>query len=310
MQKFWKKFRNHVEKDAIHKAMVGDSNENVTGDYIYHSKNVIDSYNVQEVENVAYSDRTLNEKSMFQRDMYFCTGVHVGDLAYYSLNADFCHNIICCMNAEHLSDCAYCLDCYSCEHCFGCIGLQHKKYCILNKQYSQEDYEELKPKIIERMLKDKEWGEYFPLSMDPYYFNRTVAHDYYPLSKEEAVKRGYHWKDDLDEKQDVEKTIPAEKLPDSIDDIPDDVLNWAIVCEETKRPFLVVKQELAFYRKNKLPIPHFHPEERSKRRLALRNPRKLWQRKCMKCEKDIQTTYAPERSETVYCESCYLKKVY
>jgi len=31
------------------------------------------------------------------------------------------------------------------------------KYCILNKQYSKEEYEELVPKIIEHMQKTGEW---------------------------------------------------------------------------------------------------------------------------------------------------------
>lgn len=44
--------------------------------------------------------------------------------------------------------------------------------------------------------------------------------------------------------------------------------------------------------------------------MALRNPRKLWKRQCGKCGKEIQTTYSPERPETVYCEGCYLSVVY
>ncbi len=48
----------------------------------------------------------------------------------------------------------------------------------------------------------------------------------------------------------VEKTIPASKLPEDIIKIPDDVLNWAIECEVTKRPFRIIKQELEFYRKH------------------------------------------------------------
>jgi hypothetical protein len=32
-----------------------------------------------------------------------------------------------------------------------------KQYCILNKQYTKEEYEELVPKIIEHMKKTGEW---------------------------------------------------------------------------------------------------------------------------------------------------------
>jgi exodeoxyribonuclease-3 len=39
-------------------------------------------------------------------------------------------------------------------------------------------------------------------------------------------------------------------FPEDIIKIPDDVLNWAIECEVTKRPFRIIKQELEFYRKH------------------------------------------------------------
>ena len=160
------------------------------------------------------------------------------------------------------------------------------------------------------MQSTQEWGEFFPPTMSPFAYNETVAQENYPLTKEEVLAKGWKWRDPVDDLPKVEKEIPAEKLPDSIDDIPDDVLNWAIECKTTKRPFKIIGQELAFYRQMKLPVPHFHPDERHRKRMALRNPRKLHNRKCAKCKKDIQTTYSSERPETVYCEECYLKEVY
>jgi len=78
----------------------------------------------------------------------------------------------------------------------------------------------------------------------------------------------------------------------------------------TNKPFKVVKQELEFYRKMGIPVPHIHPNERYKRRVEKKSPTNLWDRNCEKCSKGIRTTYAPERPEKVYCESCYLKEVY
>ncbi|KKP59766.1 MAG: hypothetical protein UR55_C0020G0001, partial [Candidatus Nomurabacteria bacterium GW2011_GWF1_34_20] len=47
-------------------------------------------------------------------------------------------------------------------------------------------------------------------------------------------------------------------------------------------------------------------------RLSQRNPMKLWHRSCMKegCTNEFETSYAPERSEIVYCEKCYQQEVY
>lgn len=83
-----------------------------------------------------------------------------------------------------------------------------------------------------------------------------------------------------------------------------------VISEESSRPFKIIRQELDFYRFLNLPAPRLHPEERYRKRLQLRNPRKLWSRECAKCGKPIETSYVPERPEIVYCESCYLREVY
>jgi hypothetical protein len=145
--------------------------------------------------------------------------------------------------------------------------------------------------------------------MSPFGYNETVANEYYPLGKSEALSSKFNWSDYEAPFPHVEKIIPAEKLPDSIESIPDDILNWAIECEVSKKPFRIIKQELEFYRKHNLPIPRRHPDVRHADRMKMRNPRKLFERKCDKCKKDMITTYAPERPETVYCEECYNQKV-
>ncbi|MEI8092502.1 MAG: hypothetical protein WCG98_10530 [bacterium] len=104
--------------------------------------------------------------------------------------------------------------------------------------------------------------------------------------------------------------ILAKDLPIDIADIEDDVLNKAIICEMTGKPFKIIKQELGFYRRHKLPLPHKHPDVRYRERMAMRTPKKLWDRTCMKCGTAIKTTYAPERPERIYCEACYNKTIY
>ncbi|MBU0705595.1 hypothetical protein KJ657_05520 [Patescibacteria group bacterium] len=197
----------------------------------------------------------------------------------------------------------------NCTNCFGSAGLKHKKYCVLNKQYSKEEYEKLVPRIIEHMKKTGEWGEFFPPNISPFGYNETLAQDHFPLKKAEAFEQGYKWSDFEPELQAV-KTIPAERLPDDIKDVPDDILNWAIVGEVTEKPYKIVAQELKFYREQNLPIPHRHPDQRHWDRIKIKNPYMIWNRNCAKCQKDIETSYSPDRPEVVYCEQCYLKEVY
>ena len=98
----------------------------------------------------------------------------------------------------------------------------------------------------------------------------------------------FNWSDYEAPFPQVDKIIPASKLPENIEDIPDDILNWAIECEVTKKPFRIIRQELEFYRKHHLPIPRRHPDQRHLDRMAQRNPRKLYERlcDCEKCEEN------------------------
>ena len=63
-------------------------------------------------------------------------------------NMMFSHD--CWNGCENL---IYCTECKKTKDCFACSGLVEKQYCILNKQYTREEYESLVPKIIEHMNK-------------------------------------------------------------------------------------------------------------------------------------------------------------
>ena len=146
--------------------------------------------------------------------------------------------------------------------------------------------------------------------MSPFGYNETKANDLYPLSKQEVLRRGWSWCDYEPPLPPEVKSIPAHRLPDTIKDVPDDILNWAILCEVHNKPFKIVPQELKFYRTKGLPIPHRSPAQRHKDRVALLNPRQIHDRACASCKKPIRTTYAPGRPEKVVCEACYLMQVY
>ncbi|MDD5739173.1 MAG: hypothetical protein PHO20_00175 [Candidatus Peribacteraceae bacterium] len=284
--------------------------ENCSGDHLYRCQNVHESYDIKDVRDGKFLDRIFNGPNSDLYDVYQF-GVKAEmcyECSVVGINANnVCFSALC---RNEVSDILYSFFCQTCKHCFGCVGLHNQEYCILNKQYSKEDYETLVPKIIEHMQQTGEWGEFFPAELSPFSYNETIAQEHFPMTQREIEMRGWEWRDRTDEIPKVKKTIPAEKLPDNIADIPDDVIHWAIECEITKRPFRVTKQELAFYRTMRLPVPHLHPDERHKRRTAMRNPRRIWKRQCAKCNKPIETTYSPERPEIVYCEECYLREVY
>lgn len=155
-----------------------------------------------------------------------------------------------------------------------------------------------------------EWGEFLPPFLSNCGYNESTAQLYYPLKKEEALQLGFNWSEYIPPDPKADKIISANQLPDNIDKIPEDVINWAIRCEVTGKPFKITKQEYRFYKDHNLPVPRRIWLQRHIDRLSQRNPRKLWKRECGKCSKAIDTAYAPDRPETVFCEECYLKEVY
>ena len=209
---------------------------NSTGDRLMQCKNCSNCYTVTDMEDCKYTQIAVGSK-----DCVDCNFSDNCELMFFSANNEKNYHILYgCMNWYNKYT-IYCTNCFYSTNLFGCSGMKKHNYCILNKQYSKEEYEELIPKIIDHMKTTNEWGEYFPFELSPFAYNETVAHEYYPLTKEEVEKRGFKWKEMKDEIPKVEKIISASQLPDTIEDIPDDVLNWAIKCEETDRPFKIVK---------------------------------------------------------------------
>ena len=317
MQKAFDLFQN-IKKKAIQRHLILVNTEESIGDNLYECKSCHMCFGVKFAQDCGY----LRDVMRYKDSMDAYSGGRDSELCYETTSVSACHNVKFCVRVTYSNDISYSFFTKSSHDCFGCIGLQHKEYCILNKKYSKEEYEALVPKIIKHMKNSpypstssgssqgSEYGEFFPATLSPFAYNETTAHEYFLMTKEEIENKGWRWHDDEDKLPDVTKVIPAEKLPDNIKDIPEDILNWAIKCKATKRPFKITSQELKFYRNHGFPIPHFHPDERHRRRLMFRRLHKLFSRNCSKCQKEIQTTYSPEKPEKVYCEECYLKTVY
>ena len=98
----------------------------------------------------------------------------------------------------------YSLNCVTSKNNFGCVNLKRKSFCILNKEYSKEEYEILKEKIIEDMKKNpymdeqgRSWsyGELFQPGFSKFAYNNSTAYKFFPKTKEEALKCGYTWND-------------------------------------------------------------------------------------------------------------------
>lgn len=260
--------------------------ENSTGDFLDGANNCHDCYIVV---GSAENCRHCTIVGMKARDVIDSSNT-LGELHCF---VDGLLNSSRCLFSHFLRNCSevsYSMYCYNSQNLFGCTGLVRKQYCIFNKQYSKEDYENLVPKIVEHMVKTKEWGVFFPLTLSAFGYNETFAYDMNPLTKDEALKLGFNWSD---YKQDTENSGEN-----------------SLICEVTGRPFRLIKQEITFYLQHGIPYPNVHPDVRIERRYRIRNPNIFWKRRCQKCEEEIVTTYDPKKADIVYCEKCYLKETY
>jgi len=322
---------------------------------------------------ISYSDNVIGDNCKETKNCYYCFSTTKGVenckyVLYGGLNLKDSYDILDCgSNAQLFYDTAvsgmsgcyrvffsivviagshnisYSMNCSSSNNLFGCIGLRHKKYCILNKQYSKEEYEKLVAKIKKHMDKmpylDKKgriykYGEFFPIEISPFAYNETLAQEYFPLTKKQTLKQGYDWYHRPESK--YKPTIKTKNLPDHIKDVNNFILKEVIECAHGNNcqgpgVFRIIPQELKFYKKMNLSLPRLCPACRNRERIKQRNPLKLWQRQCQcaghksdnkvyqnevehfhknkPCPNTFQTTYAPDRKEIVYCEECYLKEV-
>lgn len=300
---------------------------------IYKSVNS-DGDDLSEARNTYSSfSSTMTEDSKF---LFFCKhgSKDCHDSSFVGFNAELmyenCHGFggndaafgIRCFGSQKMR---YSEDCHNCLNIFGCEGLRKQNYCILNKQYSKEEYEEILPKIVEHMTKTGEYGEFFSTKISPFAYNETIAQEYFPLTKEEAENKNFKWKDS--ENRNYKIDIKTEDLPDSMKEVSEEILNKIISCghkagckHQCTEAFKIVPEEFKFYKRMNLPLPRLCPNCRHYELIKHRNPLKLWERKCM-CEKNdhfhkgscdikFKTTYSPERSEIIYCEKCYQQEVY
>ena len=295
-----KRFDELIRSHAYHQALRQRNSEGCIGNFINGSQNAYWSFDILDSQDLRYCYDAWNNKDCMDtyQSMDKAELQYEGHASSTSVQAAFC-------NISHENNDIYYTDlCFNSHHLFGCVGMKRSEYCILNKQYSKEEYEELVPRIIEHMMETKEYGEFFPVELSPCAYNETLAQEYFPLSKEDAVKREWQWFDE-EEKQSQYMGPPYE-IPDSIADIDDEICDHILSCQETGRPFKLIAQELKYYREHGIPIPRLCPDERHRQRLRKRNPRTLFSRECAKCNAKIFSTYDPQKPEIVFCESCYL----
>ena len=306
-------------RNAIHRYVLSERTVNSVGSLLYDCKNIYKGFEVNKGEDSKYLYAVIEPKNCM--DLY-----HVG------LNLELNYELHGCTRVSNCQFCHLCYDnmnvmysdtCQNSQNLFGCVSVKKGEYMIFNRKYSKTDYLALKEKIIEHMKKTGkeggEYGEFFPPSLAPVYYNETQGALYVPMTKGEVFAKGWQWEENVPGTFGRE-TILSTSIPDKIEDVPDSYLSEVFKCATCSKNYNITQNELLFLKKENLPFPRKCPNCRYKRRFDLRPERRLWHRTCMcdikghdhtaKCPNEFETSYAPERTEKIYCESCYNKEVY
>jgi len=301
---------------ALVKYAVETKCHNATGDFIYNCHDGVNLFDVRNSKNCSYvMDGEDPIDCQDVNNMYF-----KAERCYNVMGSLQSNNCIVGVFVMYCNDTNYSDSCYNCVNCFGCVGLNKKNYFILNKGYSKEKYLELQKEIIEQLKKDNLYGEFFPPKLSPFGHNETLTQEYFPITEKEAKEKGFNWQDQTTGTYNKE-TIKEENMPETIEEVTEDILNQVLVCKDCKKNFRITKGEFDFYKRMNIPLPHKDFECRHQDRMKKRNPRKLWHRSCMcekenhlhrdqKCENEFETSYSPNRPEIVYCEKCYQQEIY
>jgi hypothetical protein len=302
-----KKEFEEIKANTIMKFASQSKCHNATGDYIHNCYDGVMLYDTYDAKNCSYMKDSENPTDSWDCNNY-----------YYK--CEFGYNIMGAMQISKCRNCAfvfysneldYCENCYHLSNGFGCIAIRKGQNMILNKEYGKEEYLKIKKQIEDEMKKDGTWGQFFPANIAPFSYNESLSQDFFPLLKEEAIKRGFTWQEKTTGTYDKE-TIKKGEIPSLIENVNENILKEILICENCNKNYKIVEAELNFYKRIGLPIPHKDFECRHQDRMKKRNSRELYHRSCMKegCKNEFETTYNPNRIDVIYCESCYQKEIY
>lgn len=313
-----KKFKVFEKSLPVENATIRAS-EDSTGNYIYNSRNIRNSFFITDGENNGDCFRAIWNSKDNYRTSYGGTF----EKSYNSMTLPFTTSAIGCLGCEHSSFVSYCWYCQNTDSSFGCIGLRKKKFCILNTQYSETEYTILSEKIIGDMKERGEWGAFLAMEYSPWAYNESVGCEYFPLSKDECEGMGLRWEDEQFGSRGKE-TIIVDSIPESINSVQDSITKEIIACASCGMNYKILKKELERLRNFHLPVPHLCQDCRFTTRFERHFVPILYSRECMcvklghghdaegmpgragsTCVRKFETTYRPEGKDIVYCKPCY-----
>lgn len=229
------------------------NSENCSGESIYNSRNAHDCCSVTELQDCRY---VMNARDVKDTYDFYAYGMET-ELCLDSVTVAHCYDVKFCNYVMRSGNLQYCDNCWNCHDCFGCIGLKDGRFCIFNKKYSEEEYRELVPRIIENMKKEGVYGEFFSEKFSIFPYEDTLAQDYFPIKSQEKIATV------------PDGVLSVDTIPDLISDVDLSIAENMYFCPIEKKAFKFQKRELAFYKKIGVAVPRGSFEPRYLKRNEL-----------------------------------------
>ncbi len=312
-----KKVNNHF-KNYIPRPVYDDFSMNSTGSYVFQSKNCKSCFDSSYCQDCKYMMMIKLPKVTDSYD-YTEWGENASNI-YESITVGCDANQIKFSHESGfgIKNIEYSKLSTGSNYNFGCVSIKKSNYCILNKQYSKEEYFEMVEKIKKHMNDvpyiDKggrvyKYGEFFPMEFSPHSYNNTFADFFFP--KNEIDVKNNNLKYYKFDKKIYPITKKYQEIPDNIKDVTDTILKEVFSCKTCPRGFKITNQELELSRRLNVPLSRqcsfCRVSEKVKRWV---NQMKQIQRNCDNCGISFITHYSKIEAQKIYCKKCYQNEVY
>jgi len=133
-----------LDNDVPHWSNIMLNSQN--SEYVMNCANMNNCYLM--VSSIDCEDCMYGLRAYDSRDCLDTLELQHSELCYECMD---CSDLYSCSYMQSSKNCSYCnfgYELFKCENCFLCAGLWNKKFHILNKEYSEEEYKKEKEKLL------------------------------------------------------------------------------------------------------------------------------------------------------------------
>lgn len=131
-----------------------DSQNSSYGNYVSFCHNCYMCFDTEKSNDCGYIYDSANNKNSF--DVLQSGNI---ELSYQILDSGQTFNSLYVVFSKNCQDDYYLFDCVDLKNSMGCVMLNHRSYCLLNRQFTKEEYEEKTKNLREELkLKNYEWS--------------------------------------------------------------------------------------------------------------------------------------------------------